>query len=210
MQKSRRTFLSASTLLALGAIPLAACAQSNPVSGQDYLLLPQPQPKDDPKKIEVIEFFSYGCGHCNDFHPLVKPWAAKLPADVSFRRVPVTWNAAWANLARLFYTLESTGDLAKMDDAVFAALHGQRLKLYDEKSMTEWYVRQGGEAKKFAEAFNSFGVMSKLKRAEQLGKAMGIDSVPTIIVEGKYRVQGKGFEQVLSNTDALIATSRKK
>lgn len=210
MQKNRRSFLSASALLALGAAPLAACAQSNPVSGQDYVLLPTPQPKEDPKKIEVIEFFSYGCGHCHDFHPLIKTWAAKQPADVAFRRVPVVWNAAWGALARLFYTLETTGDLAKMDDAVFSALHLQRLRLIDEKSMSDWYVRQGGEAKKFSDAFNSFGVMSKLKRAEQLGKAMGIDSVPTMIVEGKYRVQGKGFEQLLANTDALIAMSRKK
>lgn len=209
MQKNRRHFLSATALLALG-VPLAACAQSNPVSGQDYVLLPTPQPKEDPKKIEVIEFFSYGCGHCKDFHPLIKAWAAKQSADVSFRRVPVTWNAAWGALARLFYTLETTGDLTRMDDAVFAAIHDQRMRFIDEKSMSDWYVRQGGEAKKFSDAFNSFGVMSKLKRAEQLGKAMGIDSVPTMIVEGKYRVQGKGFEQLLANTDALIALSRKK
>lgn len=210
MQNDRRAFLGAAALLALGAMPWAACAQGTPVSGQDYLPLANPQPKEDPKKIEVIEFFSYGCGHCNDFHPLIKAWAAKQPADVAFRRVPVVWNAAWGALARLFYTLEATGDLAKMDDAVFAALHQQRLRLYDEKSMGEWYVRQGGDAKKFSDAFNSFGVMSKLKRAEQLGKAMGIDSVPTLVVEGRYRVQGRGFEQLLANTDALIAMSRKK
>lgn len=203
---NRRRFLSAAALLGLAPVG-ALQAQTQ---GRDYQLLPQPQAKEDPARIEVIEFFSYGCGHCNDFHPLIKAWAAKQPADVAFRRVPVVWNAAWGNLARLYYTLESTGDLARMDDAVFAALHQQRLRLIDEKSMSEWFVKQGGDARKFADAYKSFGVMSKMKRAEQLGQAMRIDSVPTLVVEGKYRVEGKGFQQLLANTDALIAMSRKK
>ncbi|MCE1171664.1 thiol:disulfide interchange protein DsbA/DsbL [Azovibrio restrictus] len=207
MQNNRRSFLSATALLALGALAPQVRAQTQ---GKDYLLLPQQHPKDDPKKIEVIEFFSYGCGHCNDFHPLLKAWVAKQPADVAFRRVPVVWNAAWANLARLFYALEATGDLARLDDQVFAALHAQRLRLYDEKSMSEWYVKQGGDARKFSDAFNAFTTMSKLKQAEQLGKAMRIDSVPALVVEGKYLVQGGNFQQLLANTDALVATSRKK
>lgn len=203
---NRRRFLAATALL--GLAPLSGLQAQ--VQGRDYQLLAQPQPKEDPARIEVIEFFSYGCSHCNDFHPLLKDWVARQPADVAFRRVPVVWNAAWSNLARLYYTLESTGDLARLDDAVFAALHQQRQRLIDEKSMAEWYVKQGGDARKFADAYKSFGVMSKLKRAEQLGQAMRIDSVPTLVVEGKYRVEAKGFQQLLANTDALIAMSRKK
>ena len=208
---SRRRFLSTGLGLALGGLAgvfgRPAGAQ---VQGRDYVLLPQPQAKEDPKKIEVIEFFSYGCGHCNDFYPILKAWVEKLPADVAFRRVPVTWNAAWANLARLYYTLEATGDLARLDGAVFDALHKERLRLYDEQSMTAWYVRQGGNAKKFADAFNSFNVMSKLRRAEQEGRAMQIDGVPTLVVEGRYRIQGEDFQRMLANAEAVIAMARRK
>lgn len=210
MQKSRRTFLSVSALTSLGALLPVSQALAQLKSGRDYIELPQPQPPENPGKIEVIEFFSYGCGHCKDFHPVVKAWSAKLPADVSFRRVPVVWNAAWGNLARLFFTLEALGELNRLDDAVFVAIHDQRKRIFDQGSMTEWYVSQGGDAKKFTEAFSSFGVLGKMKHAEQLGKAMRIESVPSVVVEGKYLVQGSTFEAVLANTDALIARARKK
>jgi thiol:disulfide interchange protein DsbA len=202
----RRHFLAAAVLLTLGgALSPRLQAQQN----RPYLPLANPQPTESPGKIEVIEFFSYGCNHCNEFHPIFKRWIAKQPATVTVRRVPITWNAAWANLARLYYTLEQTGDLARLDDVVFATLHEQRQRIYDEKSMTAWYVKQGGEAKKFQAAFNSFAVQNKLKRAEQLSQNMGIESVPTLIVEGKFHIQGNSFQQQLANVDALIATLTK-
>jgi thiol:disulfide interchange protein DsbA len=210
MPHSRRRFLSLSAALTLGAVSPLACSQGRPPQNQSYTLLPAPQPKEHPGKLEVLEFFSYGCGHCNEFHPLIKHWVAKQPASVVFRRVPVTWNAAWTNLARLYYTLEQTGDLARLDDAVFAALHVQRQRIYDEKSLTAWYVKQGGEDKKFAAAFSSFSVSSKLKQAEQLGNAFQIDGVPTLIVEGRYRVLGSELAQQIANLDALLTQLGRK
>lgn len=200
---TRRRFLAASAFLALGAtIPLARA------KGPSYDLLPNPQPKEVPGKIEVLEFFSYGCGHCYELNPLLKRWAANLPDSVSFRRVPVTWNPAFANLARLYYTLEATGDLARLDDAVFEALHVQRQNIYSTQGMRDWYVKQGGEIKKFTDTFNSFNVQNRILAATRLMEKMKIDSVPLLVVEGRFRVLGDTFPEQLANLDALIAELR--
>ena len=181
-------------------MPLARAQGRRP-----YEILPRPQPKAVPGKIEVVEFFSYGCGHCYEFHPQIKRWAASAPAGISFRRVPVAWNPPWANLARLYYTLEATGDLIRLDDAVFDTLHVKKLKMYDTRSMREWYVGQGGDAKKFMDAFNSFSVQNRLQIAAQLVEKMGVDSVPLLVVEGRYRILGDTLADQLTNLNTLIA-----
>jgi thiol:disulfide interchange protein DsbA len=207
MQKNRRHFLSASALLALSVAVPQASAQQNP----PYVLISRPQPTENPGKIEVLEFFSYGCPHCYEAHPALKRWVAKLPAHVAFRRVPIIWpgRTPWNNLARLYYTLEQTGDLARLDDEVFAAVHEQRQNIYDEKRMTAWYVKQGGEEKKFTAAFNSFVVMNKMAKAERLAVDMEINTVPVLIVEGKYLIQGSTLPQQLANIEALVAQLKK-
>jgi predicted DsbA family dithiol-disulfide isomerase len=118
------------------------------------------------------------------------------------------WPRAWANLAKLYYALEATGDLARVDGEVFKALHNDRLNLFEEKAIVEWVGKKGVDPKKFAEAFNSFGVMSKVKRGDQLAQAYKIQGVPAVAVDGKYLVGGSGFNEVLASTDKLIAKAR--
>ena len=133
--------------LLLGTLGVAlrpAAAGEDLVEGRDWRPLVRSQPPSEPGKIEVLEFFSYGCPHCAHLNPLVKPWAASLPAGLSFRRVPVTFGrAAWANLARLFYALELTGDLERLDQAVFAAVSEQRKNLFTEAAILAWVQGQG-------------------------------------------------------------------
>jgi thiol:disulfide interchange protein DsbA len=114
----------------------------------------------------------------------------------SSRRCPITFGrAAWANIAKLYYTLETTGDLAKLDGDVFKAIHGERINLFEEKALPEWVVKKGVDPKKFADTFNSFGVMSKVKRGDQLAQAYKIQGVPAMAVDGKYLVGGKDFTE---------------
>ncbi|MBL8401670.1 thiol:disulfide interchange protein DsbA/DsbL [Accumulibacter sp.] len=199
------------------AITLAMLAVVLPVRaelvvGRDYVPIIPAQMTDTPAKIEVIEFFSYGCPHCSDFHPIVGKWAAALPSDVTFKRVPVTFGRPpWASLARLFYALEATGDLAKLDSAVFDALHKAGSKLYDDKSITAWVAAQGVDAKRFTEAYNSFAVVSKAKRADQMVQTYKIQGVPAMTVDGKYLVTGKelkGLAELPSLTDQVIGMAR--
>lgn len=207
MHNPRRSFVR--NALALGAALAFAGSAAAQTAGKDYTPINPPQPTEDPAKIEVIEFFSYGCPHCADFNPLVHAWAAKLPADVAFRKVPITFGrAAWANIARLYYALEATGDLAKLDAAVFKAIHDERISLFDDKVAAEWVAKKGVDPKKFADAFNSFGVMSKVKRGDQLAQGHKIQGVPAISIDGKYLVGGQGFNETLAIADKLIAKAR--
>lgn len=191
--------------VALFAVALPASAQT---ASREYVAIVPAQASDNPTKIEVVEFFSYGCPHCSDFHPTVSKWSAKLPADVVFRRVPVSFGRAqWASLSKLYYALEATGDLAKLDGAVFHALHEKGLKLYDDKSIAEWVSAQGVDAKKFADAYNSFGVVSKVKRGDQLAQASKIQGVPALAVDGKYLMINDGikdYAELVARTDKVI------
>jgi thiol:disulfide interchange protein DsbA len=211
MQFQRRSFVGRalkSFFAVAAALAIAAPAMAQ-VAGKDYTLIEPAQPTDNPAKIEVIEFFSYGCPHCNDFNPLIGAWAAKLPADVYFKKVPVTFGrAAWSNIARLYYALETTGDLGKLDADVFKAIHGERVNLFDERVLNEWVAKKGVDPKKFADAFNSFGVMSKVKRAELMQQSYRVQGVPAVVVNGKYMIEGKEFNETLAIADKLIAKIR--
>lgn len=204
MHKRISGWLAAITV-ALFAVALPAAAQT---AGREYVPIEPAQATDNPAKIEVIEFFSYGCPHCSEFHPTVSKWSAKLPADVAFKRVPVSFGRAqWANLSKLYYALEATGDLAKLDGAVFHALHEKGLKLYDDKSIAEWVAAQGADAKKFADAYNSFGVVSKVKRADQLAQAAKIQGVPALAIDGKFLMVNEGIKDwadLVARTDKVI------
>lgn len=196
--------------LALLAVVLPARAQL--AVGRDYVPIVPAQTSDHPAKIEVIEFFSYGCPHCSDFHPVLGKWSATLPGDVVLVRVPITFGRPqWASLAKLYYALEATGDLARLDGAVFEALHRKGSKLYDDRSVADWVKAQGVDGKKFADAYSSFGVVSKVKRADQMAQAYKIQGVPALAVDGKYLVLGKeikGLPDLVLLTDQVIELAR--
>jgi thiol:disulfide interchange protein DsbA len=207
MKFSRRYFVSA--VFALGTaltVTMPAVAQT---AGKDFTPITPAQPTEEPAKVEVLEFFSYGCPHCADFNPVLSAWSAKLPADVVLKKVPITFGrGAWANIAKLYYTLEITGDLARLEGDVFKAIHNDRVNLFEEKALTDWVLKKGVDAKKFNETFNSFGVMSKVKRGDQLAQAYKIQGVPALAVDGKYLVGGKDFSEQLAIADKLIAKAR--
>lgn len=205
MKFARRSFLGAAMGSAL-TVALPSFAQT---VGKDYTLISPVQPTEDAGKIEVIEFFSYGCPHCAEFNPLVVAWAAKLPGDVVFKKVPITFGrAAWANTSRLYYTLDITGDLARLESEVFKAIHVERVNLFDERTLNEWVAKKGVDAKKFADTFKSFGVNSKVSRADQMAQAFRIQGVPALAIDGKFMVGGQSFNEQLAVADKLIVKAR--
>lgn len=210
MRKSRRNLLA--TMAAVAALTFAGASLAAPlVEGKNYTRLANPQPVESGKKIEVIEFFSYGCPHCSALEPYLDAWRAKLPADVAFRRVPVMFHDQWVHLARIYYTLDALGDEAKISPEVFKAIHGEGIALWDDKKFLDWAASKGLDRKKVEAVFTSFAVDSKLKRAMQLGKDYGIDSVPTVIVDGKYMTSSAmvGTHAALPGAiDELIAKAR--
>jgi len=156
------------------------------VEGKDYARLKSAQPVETGSKIEVIEFFSYGCPHCNDLEPILDAWLRKLPPDVQFRRVPVIFQQRWEGLARIYYTLDALGDEARLSPEVFKAVHVSGLPMYEDKTFFDWAANHGLDRAHVAEVYNSFAVTSKYNRAKALAQAYNIQSVPTFIVDGKF------------------------
>ena len=214
MAMSRRVLLLRIGALAAVAPWLrAARAQQE---GTDYRSLEPPQPTGSPGKIEVIEFFSYACPHCAHFFPLVNAWDAKLPKDVTFRRVPVGFDRPqWVNLQRAFYALQASGDFARLDGALFQAIHEQQQPLFDEQNLAAWVGRSGGHAEQFSAAYVSFGVNNQTVQADKLASDYLIDSIPAMAVDGKYVAladpapgETAYLQQLLANTDKLIVKVR--
>jgi len=192
----------------------AGSAQAQPTAGVEYRELSSAQPTDAAGKIEIIEFFWYGCPHCYNFEPVIDPWAKKLPKDTQFRRVPAIFNDEWAQAARAYYALEAIGEAERLHKPLFDAVHtGSRLKVANEAALTEWLAKQGVDTKKFAAAYRSFSVEGKVKRAAQLTQAYKVEGVPSMAVNGKYVIVTdniKSFEQLLAVADYLADQSRKK
>jgi thiol:disulfide interchange protein DsbA len=195
------------------AVFSTALHAAEPQLGRDYTLLNPPQPSQAPAgKVDVVEFFSYGCPHCKDLQPSLAMWSAKLPADVNFRRVPVSFGRpAWARLARIYYTLDIMGQTDKYDGLVFRALHDERANFNSDESIAAWAGGKGLDAKKFADDMASFSVQSMVPRGDQEANAKKITGVPALVVEGRYMVVTTGdFAQMLATADALIEKVRKE
>ena len=186
------------------------------VEGTDYRKLASPLPTDSPGKIEVIEFFSYGCPHCNDFYPLISGWAAKLPNDVVLKRVAVGFNRPqWVNLQRAYYALQATRGLQALDGALFHAIHVEHLELFDEASLANWVGSHGLSAEKFTQAYTSFSVNNQTVQGDELAERYGVEAIPSLAVNGTYLAmansehgEGPYFADLIAHTDQLIARVR--
>ena len=181
--------------------------------GKQYTLVSPSQPTETGKNVEVLEFFSYACPHCHDLEPVLNPWVKKLPADVTFRRLPAVFSDKWAILARVFYAAEALGQLDRLHPAIFNAMHVDRIDLTNEKTLQEWVGKNGVDSKKFMETYNSFAVVGKAQRAKQLTRAYAITGVPAVAVDGKYLTsasQTGSNEKLLPALDELIKKARQE
>ncbi len=210
---SRRDF--SANLLGAGAVALAgpARAQSQPVEGTHYVALSQPVPTSAPGKVEVIEFFWYGCPHCNAFEPQLEGWVRKLPADVVFKRVPVAFrDEPYGTHQRIYYALEAMDLVEAMHRKVFYAIHGERARLDRLDDIVAFMLKNGVDGARFAETFKSFGVQTKTRQANQLAAAYKIDGVPALGIQGRWFTSGSlagGNDRALAVTDFLIQRARK-
>ena len=164
-------------------------------------------------KIEVLEFFSYACPHCSALEPTIEAWAKKLPADVAFQRVPVPFLMNAENLMRTYYTLETMGLVPTMQRKVFTAIHVENNRLEKPADIAALMARNGVDAAKFSSVFSSFSVASSVTRAKKLMASYKLESVPTIVVNGRWITSPSlagGAEQVLAATDYLLQRSRTK
>ena len=182
----------------------AALAQGRP----QYTELNPPQPTiGDGNKIEVVEFFWYGCPHCYSIEPLVEQWKKTLPPEAVFRPFPAVFNARWGYDAAIFFTFEALGVLDRLHRPLFDAIHRDHLRTDDPKALAEWVKTQGIDAKKFQDTMKSFSVQAKVRRAAQLTAAYKIDGTPAFAVAGRYTVsaeQGGSREGMLQAVSYLV------
>lgn len=180
---TKRIFITSIFILLSGVVG----AQSQKIEeGFDYRILPVPQPVETKGKVEVIEFFWYGCPHCYDFEPELSAWVKRQPKDVVFRRIPVAFRDDLLPHSQLFYALEAMGKGDALNEKVMYAMHKENKRLLAEPEIADWAASQGVDRNSFLATYRSFAVVSKARAAKQLAEAYRIDGVPTIVMQGKY------------------------
>ncbi|MDE2260365.1 MAG: thiol:disulfide interchange protein DsbA/DsbL [Betaproteobacteria bacterium] len=180
-------FSNACKTLVIGGL-LVSTTVFSAVVDRDYVLVVPPRPTDSGKKVEIVEVFSYACPHCNTLAPMIEPWAKKLPSNVVFKRIPVSFGRPqWALLAKTYYALDAINEADRLHEKIFAALHTERINLNSQDVLFDWLEKQGVNRQKFMDAFNSFSVQSRVQRGDQKAMEYGVDAVPTVIIDGKFR-----------------------
>ena len=213
--------LVARLLFVAALFPFAACAESESGSGiaafaegKHYTKLVEPIETSTGDKIEVLELFWYGCGGCYALETYVRPWAKSLPADVAFVKMPAMLSTGWRPHAQAYYAAQTLGLADKNHEKLFDAIHKERRKLFDTKSLTDFYVENGADRKLYNGKLKSFAVDGTMKKAFKkqviLAKS-GVRSVPSLIVNGKYYVSGSmaaGSNGLFDVVDFLVAKER--
>jgi thiol:disulfide interchange protein DsbA len=181
------------------------------VEGTDYDLINPPVHTANPDKIEVAEFFWYGCPHCYDFESLLEPWKKSLPDDVSFRGIPAVWRDVMELHAKAYYTADGLGVLDTMHPLIFKAMHVDHKPLASEKEIGALFVANGVSEEDFDRMFTSFGVDSEVNQGISIGKSARITGTPALMVDGKYLISGRtpgGQPEMLKVADFLIEKER--
>jgi thiol:disulfide interchange protein DsbA len=221
--RSLRFALLAASLAASFATGTASASPTDPKSGVEYVTLAQPQPvQATGKKVEVIEFFMYHCPHCNALEPQFEQWVKKQGDNIVLRRVHLPFGGPNDPEAHLYLTLEALGKVEQMHAKVFKAIHVDRIRMKDDATVIDWVSKNGIDRATFTNAWNSFGVMTKLRRLPQVTEAYKVDGAPTIVIDGKYQTspatvynsvkaanEPQLFQATLQVMDALVAKAAK-
>ncbi len=204
---------ASATVLSLGFSGAALAQGKAPKEGTDYLTLDKAAPTEAPAgKIEVVEFFWYSCPHCNAFEPQLESWIKKQPKDIAIRRVPVSFRPDFEPQQRLYYVLESMGKVDEMQMKVFNAIHRERQALTNGDQIAAWAEKQGINKTKFVDTYNSFAIVTKVRKATQLQDQYKVQGVPALGIAGRFYTDGSqagSMERALGVTDYLVNMVRK-
>lgn len=195
------------------AVLLMLCAvqvQAEVMAGRDYKVLSTPQPTSSGSKVEVLEFFFYGCSHCFHLHVPFTAWEKTMPKDVDLQYVPVIFRDSWEPMARTFYALEALGEREKLHNDLFEAWNVFGTDLSDQAKISEFVAKRGVDRSKFDAAYNSFTLAGKVARSNQLVRSYGVRGTPTIAVDGKYIITGLEPADTIRVLNEVIKIARKE
>ncbi len=177
-----------------------------------YETLSPAQPTHNPEKIEIIEFFWYGCPHCYSFEPLLENWVKTLPKNVEFIRQPAVFSDLWGKHAKAYFTAEALGVVDKVHTDFFDAIQNKKQSLETEDQLAKFFVAHGVKETEFHDTFNSFLVDAKVRQAATTAGRYGITGVPAIVINGKYKTNGPlagSHEKMLEVVNQLIQQESK-
>ena len=214
-QMQTKTIISAMQagllLLAVLFLPATIAGEAY-VEGVHYEAISVPVSTGLTDQVEVVEVFGYLCIHCYSFDPMLGRWEQTKPAGVEFKRVPAVFSSDWSLMAQAFYTAETLGVGDQMHEPLFEAIHIDRLDIRDERLLAELFAEHANvSALDFSKAYSAFSVKSRVQQARAKGSAYGITGVPTMVVNGKYRVDGRmagSNEDMLKVVDFLVAKEK--
>jgi thiol:disulfide interchange protein DsbA len=210
IDKALASLVAAGLLLASAIGP--AQAQSALQANREYVRLDPPQPVASGDRIEVIEFFYYGCPVCYELEPMLTRWSVEAPGDIVLRRVPALASASWENFARLYYALETLGEVTRLHWPIYEGFHFDDISLSEEPVMLEWVSRNGVDAQKFLDAYRSPAIQAKVTEAREMIRTYGVKGVPSIAVDGKFLTSARmagGTRELMPVLDSLIELARK-
>jgi thiol:disulfide interchange protein DsbA len=207
-------------LLALPSLPLAAVggkllAQETVKARQniEYRLIEPPQPVETGDKIEVVDFFWYGCPYCNQLSPFLEAWTKAKPTDVAVRRIPAILKDTWAPHARIYYTLELLNEAERLHTRVFYGYHVEELHMSKPDVMEQWAVKNGIDKRKWVDAYFSPEVDGKIARAARATKLYHVEGTPSLAVDGRYITSGSmapSIKDMIVVLDDLVRLSRQR
>ena len=201
-------------VLAMLMLALAAAgAQAQPQLGSDYVRLDPPRAVTSGDRIEVLEFFYYGCPVCYELEPKLSRWYFNGPGSVALRRVPALSSDNWDNFAKLFYTLDAMGQLGRLHWPVYDNFHFRGIKLNEEQVAADWVAHNGLDRKKFIDIYGSPQIQEKLAAARVTMQGYGITGVPSIVVDGKFLTSARmtgSTDQLVQVVQQLIELARKE
>ena len=191
-------------------ISFAAVSHAEP---QGYETLSPAQPTQNPDKIEIIEFFWYGCPHCYSFEPVLDEWLKNKPENVEFIRQPAIFNSLWGKHAKAYFVAEALGVVDKVHADFFNAIQNLKQKLTSEDQLAEFFVAHGVDETEFRNTFNSFLIDTKVRQAKSMAPRYGITGVPAIVINGKYKTTGplaQSQEKMIEIMNQLIELESQK
>jgi thiol:disulfide interchange protein DsbA len=194
-------------LVCIVCIALPASAQ-DAKRDADYREIAQ-QPVETGDRIEVIDFFFYGCQYCNELLPRLERWRKSKPADVVYRHMPVVRHDSWVPLAKTYFTLEAMGEVERLHAAVFHAYHVEDLYMSQEKVISEWAAKHGLDRDKFMAIYRSDETRQKVERARKLTGDYDIQGTPSLVVDGKYLTDGSSAKTI-DILDRMIRLARQQ
>jgi thiol:disulfide interchange protein DsbA len=197
-------------LLAILAMLFATQALAQSEGAPKYTVLDPAQPTESGDKVEVLEFFFYGCIHCYHLHPTLSAWEKTMPKDVKLDFVPVSFQPTWEPMSYTFYALKAMGKLKALDDLLYKAWNVENQRLVKMDDIADFVASQGVNRQTFLENFQSFSVRSDVQRSKQALVQYHIEGTPTLVVDGKYAITGLEPDETIRVLNNLIRKARKE